>query len=305
MKPIQSIKDIQSKEELYVGGPGTCGGCPAPIALKLALKALGKETVVVNAAGCMTLLVVYPNTPLKVSWLHSAIENSGSTASSIRRALDIKYGKNKGNVLVFSGDGATYDIGFQSLSHAVTKKENFIYLCYNNQSFGNTGFQWNSATPYGSKTKTTPREENNMHGNIRKQKDIEKILAAHGDCYIATASMSDPVDFYNKIIKAAKYKGPAFINYLTPCVPGWVIDEGETINYSKLAVETNFWPLFEVSPDGILTLNKKTTKTKPIKDFLKGQGRYKGIPAKDLKILQKRIDDRYKELLEKDGKKFV
>ncbi len=294
----KTFKDIPSKEELYVGGSFTCQGCPGAMGIKLALKVLGKNTVVINAAGCMTLLCVIPHTPLKVGWVYDAIENAAPTAAAI------KLMKPELNVLCYVGDGATYDIGFQSLSHAFEKKRPIIYICYNNQTYGNTGAQWSPATPYAAETRTTPRGKKLKTGNIWPRKEIEKILAAH-KIYVATASIAFPLDYMNKIRRIKESNKPGFINLLVPCIPGWGINPWHSVKLSRLAVQTGFWPLYEITEDGVLHLNFKPKKLLALEEFLKYQQRYKGIPKKDLKKLKELIRKKWDELLKYDGKVYI
>ena len=227
MKDIASIKDVP-EEELVVGGASLCAGCPADLGLKLALKALGKNTIVVNSSGCMTLFVTYPYMPLKVPWLHLAIENAGAAVGGITAALK-QLGKKGINILCYIGDGATYDIGFQSLSGAAERMERFVYVCYNNQSFSNTGVQMSSSTPFLTHTTTTPE------GNPFMRKPMVKIMAAHGIPYAATACSSYPFDLYEKVKKAQATIGPSYIHILSVCPTGWRIPSDLAIRYGRLA----------------------------------------------------------------------
>ncbi|MBL7169789.1 MAG: pyruvate synthase subunit beta [Candidatus Aenigmarchaeota archaeon] len=294
MKEIKTIKDIP-KEELLVGGHAACQGCGSVLGLRLALKALGKNTIIINASGCMTLLPTYPLTSFKVPWIHVAIENGGAVASGISRALKMK-GQTNVNVVVYAGDGATYDIGFQSLSGALERGDNFIYVCYNNQSFGNTGVQRSSATPYGAYTTTTPTGKTSHVGNPKERKPLTKIVAAHGIPYAATASVSYPLDYIRKLQKAAKIKGPKFINLLTPCQPGWGFDTHDTVNVGKLAVQTGFWPLYEME-NGQFRLTMSRGKLKPIQEFLKTQVRFRHLERKYIMLMQQKINERWRKLL--------
>jgi pyruvate ferredoxin oxidoreductase beta subunit len=294
MKEVKTVKDV-TEEKFIVGGSAACQGCGGVLGLKLTLKALGKNTIIINASGCMTLLPVYPYTPFKVPWIHVAIENAGAVASGIWRALKMK-GKTDVNVVAYAGDGATYDIGFQSLSGALERGDNFIYVCYNNESFGNTGVQRSSATPYGAYTTTTPPGKGSLVGNPKERKPINKIVAAHGIPYVATASVAYPIDYIKKVQKAAKIKGPKFINLLCPCQPGWGFDTYNTINIGKLAVDTGFWPLYEIEK-GKFKLTKKPDKLKPAEEFLKTQVRFKHLEKKDIEQIEKKIKDRWEKLV--------
>jgi pyruvate ferredoxin oxidoreductase beta subunit len=279
-KEISSIKDVP-EEDLVVGGGALCAGCPADLGLKLALKALGKNTIVVNSSGCMTLFVTYPYMTLKVPWLHLAIENAGAAASGIEAGLK-QMGK-KANILCYVGDGATYDIGFQSLSGAAERGTHMIYVCYNNQSFSNTGVQMSSSTPFHTYTTTTPE------GNPYMRKPMVKIMAAHGIPYAATACVSYPMDFIKKVQKAAKADGPTFIDLLCPCPTGWGFDQSKTIETGRLAVESGAWPLYEIDR-GKFTLTLPLQKLEPIENYLKTQRRFHHIRPEQAMEIQNRIE---------------
>jgi pyruvate ferredoxin oxidoreductase beta subunit len=286
MKAIKSIRDVPT-QELVVGGAPLCAGCPGSLGLKLALKALGRRTIVVNASGCMTLFTTFPSMPTKVPWLHVAIENAAAAATGIRAALG-QLGRNKGiNILCFVGDGATYDIGFQSLSGAVSRGEDFIYVCYNNNSFSNTGVQMSSATPWGAYTSTTP-----LRGgvaNLTKRKPMAKIIAAHGAPYVAQACISDAVDYMRKLQKAASIPGPKFIDLLAPCPTGWGFDHSMTVRIGELAVKTGVWPLYEIER-GRFTLSYAPEKLMPVEEYLKTQRRFDGISRQAVIQIQSMVD---------------
>ena len=295
-KTFKTLRDIPT-EQYLVGGSPTCAGCGPEIGLKLALKVLGKDTIVVNPSGCMTLLCNYPYTPLKVSWIHSAIENASSTALGIKAALKAR--ERKMNVMVYGGDGATYDIGFGSLSFAAVKNEKIIYICYNNECYGNTGDQWNTATPKLASTTTTPAGSK-IHGNNSAPKDMVKIMSDHG-VYAATASLAFPMDYMNKIKKAQENDGFSYIELMGTCPTNWGFDESKTIDVSKAAVETCFWPLIE-REKGKLTINYKPEQLMPLIDFLKPQGRFAHLTKRDAEDLQEEVARRWHALLEEEKK---
>lgn len=277
MKTISSVKDIPDTD-LVEGGSSLCAGCPADLGIKLAMKALGKEYIIVNASGCMTLFVTYPFMPVKVPWIHNAIENAASTAAGICAAL--KQLRRKDKVVCFVGDGATYDIGFQALSSAAERGDDFIYICYNNQSFGNTGVQMSSATPIGTYTRTTPSGIKSKAGNPYFRKPIVKIMASHGIPYAATACVSYPVDFMQKLQKAMEIQGLRFIDLLCPCPTGWVFDNSKTISVGEMAVLTGAWPLYEIE-NGRFRLTFDPGKLRPIADYLKMQRRFSHLRKED------------------------
>lgn len=290
---INSIKDIPD-ESLSTGGSPLCGGCPASLGVKYLVQALGKDIFIVNASGCMTLFVTYPHTPLSVSWIHVAIENAAAAASGLVYSLRAQ-GK-KATVVCYAGDGATYDIGFQALSGAVDRGDRFVYVCYNNQSFGNTGIQHSAATPYGAFTTTTPFGRVNRIGNQWRRKPLAKMLAVQGIPYAATACLSYPVDFMNKLRKAAAVEGPAYIDLLAPCPTGWGFDGSRTIEMGRAAVLTGMWPLYEFE-DGKFSMSANNPeKPKPVSDYLSQQKRFHHLPPAEAQKIQKWVDYDWKAL---------
>lgn len=283
---LKKLTDIPM-EDYLVGGHVACQGCSASLGLRLALKVLGKDTIVINGSGCMTLLPVYPTTPLKVPWLHLAIENTGAAGTALYYALRRK--NIKANILGYAGDGATYDIGLQSLSGAAEKNIDMIYICYNNQSFGNTGHQRASSTPRASYTTTTPV------GKVEVAKDMPAIMAAHKIPYIATACPSYPIDFVNKVTKAAEVKGMAFIDLLVPCPVGWGFDPAEGINIGRLAVRTGIWKLYEIT-DGRVSMTYIPKKRREVSEYLRAQVRFSHLSDEDIGAIQAEVDREWDEL---------
>ncbi len=290
MEKIKTIKDVPD-HKLTVGGGPLCGGCPASLGLKFALMSLGKDTIIVNASGCMTLYVTYPYMPVKVPWIHNAIENAGATATGIYAALKQLKKDERVTILVWAGDGATYDIGFQSLSGSMTRGDKFIYVCYNNQSFGNTGMQRSSATPFGASTTTTPIGTKEHSGNEWHKKPMVKIMASHGIPYVATASVGYPIDFMNKLRKA-KENQPAFIDVLAPCPTGWGFNPAKTVEMGKLAVQTGAWPLYEIY-HGQFSLTHKPSKLKPIEEYFRPQKRFSHLDKSKTEEIQKWINEQW------------
>ncbi|MFQ6073520.1 MAG: thiamine pyrophosphate-dependent enzyme [Methanosarcinales archaeon] len=287
---FSKLKEIP-KEEYLASGHVACQGCSATLGLRLALKVLGKNTIVINGSGCMTLLPIYPLTPFKVPWVHLAIENVGAAGIGLyyglkRRGIDAK-------ILCHVGDGATYDIGLQSLSAAAEQNIDMIYICYNNQSYGNTGHQRASSTPMKSITSTTPS------GKLEEQKDLPLIMAAHKIPYVATAVPSYPLDFLNKVEKASKIKGLKYIDLLTPCPVGWGFDPSNTIKVGELAVQTGIHRLYEIK-NSVLTITYVPKKRKKVAEYLKMQGRFSHLTKEDLEEIQDRVDKEW-ERLEKEG----
>jgi len=285
MNDINVIKDIP-KEDLLTGGTFACAGCNAILGTKFVLKALGKNTILINASGCMTLTAAYPFTPYKVPWVHGAIENAASVATGISMGLKAQKKDKNVNVVCYAGDGATYDIGFQALSGAAHRNENIIYVCYNNSSFANTGFQRTSATPYGARTTTTPID--NGIGNILPRKNMTKIMALHNIPYTATASTAYPIDFMQKLQKASKIYGLKFIDLLTSCEPGWLVQSAKMIEVNKLMVQTGVWPVYEIeNKNGIKSFKLNIEpRMLPAADVLKLQGRFSHLKKEDIEFIQ-------------------
>ena len=243
------------------------------------MKALGRKTVIVNAAGCFTLLAIYPYTPFKNSWLYTAMACAPAGAQGIRDALDILIKKGRLDpdddlkVVVLTGDGAAYDMGLSSTSGAINRNLDFYYICYDNESYGNTGVQWSGATPFASKTGTTPPGRISPIGSELAKKDLFAIWNSHKPPYLATISPAHPVDLINKFKKAEQYKGPKLFITLSPCPPGWGIDPSYTVKVAKLAVDTGVWALKE-SVFGVVTHTVVPKRFKPVEEYLQVQGRF-------------------------------
>ncbi|MCL7383464.1 MAG: thiamine pyrophosphate-dependent enzyme [Thaumarchaeota archaeon] len=275
---LSTIKDLLGEDYVVPGTP-LCAGCGALIILRLFHKVLGGRVVWVNAAGCVTLMMVYPFAPLKSSWMYTAMACAPAGAQGIRDALDILIEKGRIpieedlKVVVVTGDGAANDIGLQSTSGAIHRGLDFYYLCYDNEAFGNTGFQYSAATPYGSRTATSPPTPLIPEGYRGKKKDLFEIWRAHKPPYVATISPSHPMDVVRKIEKAEKYRGPKLFISLSPCQPGWLIDTMDAIKVAKLAVETGVWPLKE-AVYGEVRHTFIPRRLKPVEEYLKIQGRF-------------------------------
>ena len=266
----------------------------------MALKALGKNTIVVNSSGCMSLLCNYPYTPLKVSWIHCAIENAAATATGIARAMRLL--KRDATVICYAGDGATYDIGIGSLSGMAARGDPIIYICYNNQAYANTGNQWDTATPFLANTKTTPPGKQSK-GNLIPHKNMIKIMGAHG-IYAASASPAYPLDYMNKLRKAQSMNIPAYIEYFSPCVPGWGYDQEKGIKVARLATESCFWPLYEIE-NNKLAVNYKPKQMKSVKEFIQLQDRFRHLTDYDINVIQGLVTTDWKELLEAETCKRI
>ncbi|MBF0120254.1 MAG: pyruvate synthase subunit beta [Desulfobacterales bacterium] len=287
---FSETEDIELMHPGHVG----CPGCGAVIAMRLALKAMGEKIVLVIPACCWAVVSgPHPQFALKVPLLHTAFETSGAAASGLRAALDMK-GDTETTVVVWAGDGGTFDIGFQSLSGAVERNEDFIYVCYDNEAYMNTGVQRSSSTPYGGQTTTTPE----LQWKKTRKKNIVESLSGHRISYAATASIAFPEDLIQKFKKAMNLKGcTRFLHVFASCPTGWRIPSELSVKIARLAVQTNIFPLYEVE-DGInYTINYTGNKT--VKEYLKLQGRFKQLSEKDTYEIQKMVDEDFLFLSQK------
>ena len=295
-----NIKELSLKEEKLASGHRMCPGCAQGIIVRQVLMSTDDPVVVVNATGCLEVsTTIYPYTAWKVPWMHNAFENAAPTLAGIEMAYNAlkKKGKIKENIkfVAFGGDGGTYDIGFQSLSATLERGHDILYVCLDNEAYMNTGNQRSSATPFGAATKTTPAGKVKQ-GKEHFKKDLTKVIAAHNIPYIAQASPHMPLDLIQKAKKGFETKGPAFLDVMSPCVPGWGYASNDTIKIAKIAVDTCFWPLFEVI-NGEWKLNYDPGEKKlPMIDWLKTQARFKHL----LKPENKHIVDKIQEHVDKE-----
>ncbi len=310
-----NLKQELSKPERLAGGHRMCAGCGAPIAVRGVTRAVkeGDKLVVGCATGCLEVSTfMYPYTSWKDSFIHNAFENAGATMSGVEAAYNAlkRKGKIKGEYkfIAFGGDGGTYDIGFQSLSGAMERGHDMVYVCYDNGAYMNTGIQRSSATPKFADTTTTPSGKVST-GKSQGRKDLTQIIANHHIPYVAqTTFFRNFKDLHEKSEKAIYKKGAAFLNILAPCPRGWRYPTEDIMEMCKLAVDTCFWPLYEVE-DGKWKLNYIPKKKLPIADFLKPQGRFKHLFTPDNEHLieeyQKEIDQRWEDLLVLCGEKSL
>ncbi len=309
---MATLKELSAREELFSGGHRLCAGCGIPPIMRLLLRSAGAPVVATTATGCLEVgTTIYPYTSWRISWIHSAFENSAATISGIESAY--RSLKKKGKIaadkdikfLALGGDGGTYDIGFQALSGALERGHDFLYVCYDNGAYMNTGIQRSSATPLGSATTTSPAGSAHP-GKGQWRKDLTRIVVAHNIPYAAQASPHNWRDLAKKAEKAFNTEGPTFLNVVSPCPLGWYSKPELSIETAKLAVDTCYWPLYEVE-DGILKVNYKPREKKPIEEWLKLQGRFKHLFKEEnrwlLEETQKRIDSEWERLLEMDGKR--
>jgi len=304
------LKDLTEAPELLAPGHRACAGCTAPSVIRQFLLVAGKDTVVGSATGCMEVATtIYPYTAWRVPFIHNAFENSAATISgaeaayrSLKRQGRIPADK-KINFIAMGGDGGTYDIGFQSLSGAMERGHNMLYVCYDNQAYMNTGIQRSGATPMGAATNTAPAGKVHQ-GKEQHRKDLTACVLAHNIPYVAQASPHNPRDLMRKVERALEVDGPAFMNVIAPCHRGWRCKVEESMLMARLAVETCFWPLFEVD-HGDWKINYKPKEKKPIVDWIKPQGRFKHVfkPGNEgiIEHLQADVDRRWEDLLAREA----
>ncbi len=305
------LKEVVQKPDRLTGGHRMCAGCGAPTVVRGVLRALKPEdrAVVGCATGCLEVATtIYPYTAWKDSFIHNAFENAAATVSGVEAAY--KALKRKGKVtetfkfITFGGDGGTYDIGIQSLSGAMERGHDMVYVCYDNGAYMNTGIQRSSATPKYANTTTSPSGKV-LPGKMQYRKDLAGVLAAHEIPYVAQSAITQNMkDLYEKAEKAIYTPGPAFLNVLAPCPRGWRYDTPKLLEISKLAVDTCVWPLYEVV-NGEWKLTYKPKEKLPVEEWLKPQGRFKHLFEKQnahlIEDLQREVDVRWERLLKLCG----
>lgn len=309
---MANLKELAQRPERFVGGHRACAGCAAPIVVRQVMAALDPEVPVVtaNATGCLEVTTtIYPFTAWKGSYIHSAFENAAATISGVETAY--RSLKKQGKIadkpvkfVAFGGDGGTYDIGLQSLSGAMERGHDMVYICYDNNAYANTGIQRSSATPRGASTTTSPAGKV-IPGKPQYRKDLTGIMVAHNIPYVAQASVSHHLDFMKKVEKAFNKPGPAFINVLSPCRLTWGTPPEETIDVARHAVESCFWPLYEVE-DGQWRLTFKPREKASFTDWMKRQSRFKHLfkptlQEELLQELQADVDKRWSSLAARCG----
>ncbi|MGI6492063.1 MAG: pyruvate ferredoxin oxidoreductase [Peptococcaceae bacterium] len=306
-----NFKEIMNKKERLAPGHRMCAGCGATIAVRNFLRGLRDEdeAVITVATSCLEVSsFMYPYTSWDDSFIHNAFENAAATCSGVQTAYEVlkRKGKIKDNYkfIAFGGDGGTYDIGLQSLSAAMERGHDMVYVCYDNAAYMNTGIQRSSATPLYADTTTTPAGKVS-NGKPQSRKDLAAIIAAHGVPYVAqTTFFKNFRDLHEKAEKSIYTPGPAFINVMAPCPRGWRYETDEIMEICRLAVETCYWPLFEVI-DGQWVLNYMPKNKLPVEEFFKLQGRFKHLLKKGNEHLlaqaQAEVDKRWQELLAKCG----
>jgi pyruvate ferredoxin oxidoreductase beta subunit len=298
-------KELSKRPDRLAPGHRLCAGCGASIVVRQMLAAIDDPVVIANATGCLEVATtIYPYTAWRVPWIHNAFENAASTISGVEAAYRslVRQGKiPEQNVkfLAFGGDGGTYDIGLQALSGAVERGHQFLYICYDNGAYMNTGIQRSSATPLGANTTTSPAGKV-IPGKQQYRKDLTAIMAAHDIPYVAQAAPSQWRDLMKKTRKAVDCGGSAFMNVLSSCNRGWRHGTDETVEITQLAVDTCYWPLFEVE-NGEWRLTYKPKEKPPVEDWLKRQGRFRHLFRPEnrhiIDQLQTGVDQRWERLL--------
>lgn len=303
---MATLKELAARQERISGGHRACAGCLPMVTLKMVMRATDYPIIATCATGCMEVVTtIYPFTAWRTPFMHNAFENSAATISGVEaayRALkkrkrlpvdkDIKF-------IGFGGDGGTYDIGIQALSGAMERRHDMLYVCYNNEAYMNTGIQRSGATPFGAYTNTAPAGSHS-DGKDVFSKDLTEIMVSHHLPFVAQASPHNWKDLQKKVEKALTVKGPTFINVIAPCPLGWRYPAEKGVEVAKLAVDTCFWPLYEVE-NGVYKINYKPKEKVPIREYTKLQGRFrhlKGEKGDEIhKIFQEEIDRRWERLL--------
>ena len=296
----QVLSEMQVKipdEEWMTSGHVACPGCAAPMAVRYALKALGDNTVLIVVASCWSIIAgPFPYTAVHVPLLHTLFATGGSVASGVKAGLEAR-GLKDTTVLTLAGDGGTFDIGIQALSAAVERNEDFIYMCYDNEAYMNTGIQRSSATPWGAWTTTTPVK----HPKDQPKKDMVAIMAAHRIPYTATATVAYPEDLIRKVQKAKSIRGSKFIHVLAPCPSGWKSEPALSVLLSRLAVQTCVFPLYEIEHGDRYTVDVWPKQKLPVTEYLRLQGRFAHLTPDAMAQVQENVDLEWDKLVARAG----
>ncbi len=295
---------LLSQREYFVPGHRACQGCAEALAVRLVAKALGRNAVIASATGCIEIFSSpMPLTSWNVPWIHVAFENAAAVASGIESGLKVvmrkeKIPQQKITVMAMAGDGGTSDIGLQALSGAFERGHNFLYCCFDNEGYMNTGVQRSSATPFGAATTTSPAGTV-VHGNVTWKKNMPEIAVAHNIVpYVATACSSYPFDLIAKVKKAAAIEGPTYVHILSVCPTGWGLPTHLSIHAGRLAVETGIFPLYEVERKRY-SLSVDPAELRPVEEYFKIQGRFRHLTPEMIERIQQRVREEYEELKKK------
>ena len=297
------VPKLVAKAENFAPGHRACVGCGEALAVRQACKALGQNVIIVNATGCMEVVATpFPYTSWRLPWIHTLFENAAAVASGAEAGLKamVKKGKRPAkeiHVVVIAGDGGTSDIGLQALSGALERGHDFLYICFDNEAYMNTGIQRSSATPFGASTTTAPAGKVSI-GQVTWKKNMPAIAAAHDIPYVATACPSYPFDLMAKVKKGVSIPGPAYIHILSVCPTGWRCPPDLTIRIGRFAVETGIFPLYEIE-NGKYKLSIDVPELRPVQDYLKLQGRFRHLSEGTIQEIQNRVNQEYAKLKEK------
>ncbi|MBD3248249.1 pyruvate ferredoxin oxidoreductase [Candidatus Falkowbacteria bacterium] len=303
------MKNKKNKDKVLISpGHRACAGCGQMISAKAATEGMGNNVIVANATGCLEVTTTpYPQSAWKMPWIHSLFENASAIASGIKAALNYKGKHGEGRaknikVIAQGGDGGTFDIGFGLISGMWERGEDILYICYDTEAYSNTGVQASGATPWAASTTTTPAgtgKNIDAIGSHQNKKDMISIALAHGLPYVAQSTAGYPMDITAKVKKALEIKGPAYIQIMTPCIPGWKVKPSDAMKLGKLGVETGLYPLLEYI-DGKLVNSSKIDKKVKVEEYLKLQGRFKHLfktarGKKQIEYIQKLADENIKK----------
>ncbi len=292
---------LVEKAEYFTSGHRACQGCAEVLAVRLVMKALGRDTIVAMSTGCMEIISSpLPTTNWKVPWIHVAFENSSAVASGCESGLKAmmrkgKVPKKKINIVAMGGDGATADIGMGQLSGALERGHDMVYVCYDNEAYMNTGIQRSSETPWGASTTTSPAGKKSI-GQHTQKKDMPRIAVAHNIPYVATACSSYPFDLMEKAKRAAEIEGPAYLHVMSICPTGWRVPTEDAIKYGRLIVDSCVFPLYEVV-NGKYSMTYTPEKILPVSEYIKGQGRFRHLTPKMIEEIQAHTTKEYEKIL--------
>ncbi len=284
------------KEEYMSPGHLACQGCAAALIMRYVLKALGRKSIFTIPACCWSVIDgPFPYSAIGVPLFHAPFETAASTSAGVAAAMKV-LGKKDVTVVAWAGDGGTFDIGIQAISGAAERGDNILYIVYDNEAYMNTGIQRSSATPLKAWTTTTPYK----FPKETPKKDMVQIMAAHKIPYVATASPAYPEDLIRKVTKAKAIKGFKFIHVISPCPPGWKTSPEISIKLARLAVQTGVFPLLEIENGEYYKINIKPKQLKPVKEYIKLQGRFRHLTDEDIEEIQKQVERNWKTLLLKE-----
>jgi len=293
-------------KDIFAPGHRACIGCGEVLAMRMACQAMDSNVIVVSATGCMEIIASQiPYTSWRVPWIHTLFENTAAVASGVEAGYKVMNRKGKVDnkdvkIVALAGDGGTSDIGLQALSGALERGHNFVYICFDNEAYMNTGIQRSSSTPYGASTTTSPAGKVSI-GQFSWKKNMPAIAAAHDIPYVATACPSYPKDLKKKVAKALATPGPAYLHIFSVCPTGWRCGTDQTVTLGRLAVQTGIFPLYEID-NGKYKLNMKPAKLKPVQDYLKSQGRFRHLSEDTINVIQERVTAEYNSIVEKSAK---